>query len=54
MIDARSPRRTRTLDLPGTRVYCLDGADGPLALYDAANDAAWVATREPCDLREWR
>jgi len=54
MIDADDLTRTRTFDVPGARVYAVDGRDGPLAVYDAANDHAWVAAREPCDLHEWR
>lgn len=54
MIGADDIARTRTFDVPGARLYMPNGRDGPLAVYDAANDHAWVAARDPCDLREWR
>jgi len=54
MIDANDLARTRTFDVPGARVYAVDGRDGPLAVYAPTNDSAWLCAREPCDLREWR
>lgn len=54
MINADDPDHTYTFDILGTRVYCVDGRDGPLALYHPLDDSQWIGSECPLDVREWR
>jgi len=54
VIESDDAAATRTIDVPGLRLYLPDGPDGPLAVYAPTNDSAWLCAREPCDLHEWR
>ena len=52
MTRVRRPAAVRMIQTQTMRIYTV--APRRLAFYDRHNDAAWIGSNDPVDLRDWR